>query len=164
MSDIFFSLESIIVYLGIIISVIMITVFLLAFIIMAKFDEEEKSGETRVVCFVFSCSCFVFVFVFLVKRFQSIFLIFIIFLFDRNHYRGLKNVFFLLFLNIVVFVCLFVFVLWRRTLKQAMRVGAQSRNLFFLSAAGIIKSTDGRGLETYMVAPPTFFLFSLSSM
>ena len=67
-SDTFFSLESIIVYLGIIISVIMITVFLLAFIIMAKFDEEEKSGETRVVCFVFSCSCFVFVFVFFLSK------------------------------------------------------------------------------------------------
>jgi len=54
---------------------------LLAFIIMAKFDEEEKSGETRVVCFVFSCSCFDFVFVFLVKGFQSICLIFINFSF-----------------------------------------------------------------------------------
>jgi len=41
---------------------------------------------------------------------------------------------------------------------------AEQKSFFFLSAAGIIKSTDGRGLETYMVAPPTFFLFSLSSM
>jgi len=31
--------------------------------------------------------------------------------FDRDHYRGLKNSFCFLFLNIVVFVCLFVFVL-----------------------------------------------------
>ena len=35
---------------------------------------------------------------------------------------------------------------------------AEQKSFFFLSAAGIIKSTDGRGLETYMVAPPTFLL------
>ena len=106
----FFSLESIIVYLGIIISVIMITVFLLAFIIMAKFDEEEKSGETRVVCFVFSCSCFVcFCFrFFLVKRFQSIFLIFIIFL-TAITIAVLKTVFFFFFSTLwFLFVCLFL--------------------------------------------------------
>merc|ERR1711935_156270 len=137
------------------ISVIMITVFLLAFIIMAKFDEEEKSGETRVFCFRF---------VFLVKRFQSIILIFIIFLFDRNHYRGLINgfVFFSQHCGFCLFVCFCV-------VTQNFETGDESRSaeqksFFFLSAAGIIKSTDGRGLETYMVAPPTFFLFSLSSM
>ena len=44
---------------------------------------------------------------------------------------------------------------------QNFETGDESRSAeqksFFLSAAGIIKSTDGRGLETYMVAPPTFF-------
>ena len=107
-------------------------------------------------CFFLFLFCFRFLF-FLVKRFQSIFLIFIIFL-TAITIAVLKTVFVFFFSTLwFLFVCLFVFVLWRRTLKQAMRVGAQSRNLFFLSAAGIIKSTDGRGLETYMVAPPTFF-------
>ena len=121
----FFSLESIIVYLGIIISVIMITVFLLAFIIMAKFDEEEKSGETRVVCFVFSCSCFVFDFVFF--SCQKVPIDFSNFhnFFDRNHYRGLKNSFCFLFLNIVVFVCLFVYFC---VVTQNFETGDESRS------------------------------------
>ena len=132
---------------------------MLAFIIMAKFDEEEKSGETRVVCFVFSCSCFVFDFVFF--SCQKVPIDFSNFhnFFDRNHYRGLKNSFCFLFLNIVVFVCLFVYFC---VVTQNFETGDESRSaeqksFFFLSAAGIIKSTDGRGLETYMVAPPTFF-------
>ena len=130
----------------------MITVFLLAFIIMAKFDEEEKSGETRVVCFVFSCSCFVFVF--LVKRFQSVFLIFIIFL-TAITIAVIKTFVFLFSTLWFLFVCFCV-------VTQNFETGDESRSAeqksFFLSAAGIIKSTDGRGLETYMVAPPTFFL------
>ena len=145
--------------MGIIISVIMITVFLLAFIIMAKFDEEEKSGETRVVCFVFSCSCFVFVFVFLVKRFQSIFLIFIIFLFDRNHYRGLKNVFFSSFsqhCGFCLFVCFCV-------VTQNFETGDESRSAeqksFFSFSSGHHKINRWAWLGNLYGCPAHFFSF-----
>ena len=134
----------------------MITVFLLAFIIMAKFDEEEKSGETRVVCFVFSCSCFVCFCFFLVKRFQSIFLIFIIFL-PAITIAVLKTVF-VFFFSTLWFLFVYFCVVTQNFETGDESRSAEQKSFFFLSAAGIIKSTDGRGLETYMVAPPTFFL------
>merc|ERR1711971_1524709 len=70
--------------------------------------------------------------------------------FDRNHYRGLKNSF--CFLSQHCGFCLFVCFC---VVTQNFETGDESRSaeqqsFFFLSAAGIIKSTDGRGLETYM--------------
>jgi len=92
---------------------------------------------------------------FLVKRFQSVFLIFIIFL-TAITIAVIKTFVFLFSTLWFLFVCFCV-------VTQNFETGDESRSaeqksFFFLSAAGIIKSTDGRGLETYMVAPPTFFL------
>ena len=79
--------------------------------------------------------------------------------FDRDHYRGLKNSFFS-FSQHCGF-CLFVFVLWRRTLKQAMRVGAQSRNLFFSFSSGHHKINRWAWLGNLYGCPAHFSFFFL---
>jgi hypothetical protein len=49
-------------------------------------------------------------------------------------------------------------VLWRRTLKQAMRVGAQSRNLFFSFSSGHHKINRWAWLGNLYGCPAHFFL------
>ena len=135
----------------------MITVFLLAFIIMAKFDEEEKSGETRVVCFVFSCSC---LFLFSFFSCQKVPIDFSNFhnFFDRNHYRGLKNSFFSFsqHCGFCLFVCFCV-------VTQNFETGDESRSAeqksFFSFSSGHHKINRWAWLGN-LYGCPTHFFFS----
>ena len=142
--------------MGIIISVIMITVFFClrssSWPNLMKRKKVVKHGLfvlffLVLVLFVFSCQKVPIDF----SNFHNFF--------DRDHYRGLKNSFFS-FSQHCGF-CLFVFVLWRRTLKQAMRVGAQSRNLFFSFSSGHHKINRWAWLGNLYGCPAHFSFFFL---
>merc|ERR1719350_1326525 len=156
---------------------------------MAKFDEEEKSGETRVVCFVlffclrssswpnlmkrkkvvkhglFVLFCF-FLFLFCLFSFFSCQKVPIDFsnfhnFFDRDHYRDLKNSFFSFsqHCGFCLFVCFCV-------VTQNFETGDESRSAeqksFFSFSSGHHKINRWAWLGNLYGCPTHFF--SLSSM